>query len=125
MPPHPTIRRSPLKNAFVCAQCNRNFQSKSGHIRHINAKHICLPMNSPQSTEDDFSEVSSSCPGSLCPAPSPLSHVFESPLPDFDFGGENDFNFGNSDIDNIPPLSPLGDMSTEYHPYLNGKVNKI
>lgn len=126
MPPLPTIHRSPLKKFFVCAQCYRKFRSKSGRTRHINAKHAGLPvltnLNSPQSAEADrFSEVSS-CPGSLSPAP--LSHVFESPsrTGNLDLGGENDFIFGNSDID---PPGDTASTSTEYHPYLNGKINNI
>lgn len=128
MPRRPTIHHSPLKKAFVCAQCNRRFRSKAGRTRHINAKHSGLQMNSPQSAEaDHFSEVSSR-PGSFSPAP--LSHV-DSPSRNsdtFNFGGENDFNFSNGDIDNTPPLSPSRDAastSTEYHPYLNGKMNNI
>jgi hypothetical protein len=93
----------------------------------MNAKHSGLRMNSPSpQSEEHFSEVSS-CPGSLSPAP--LSHV-NSPSRNsdtFNFGGENDFNFNNGDIDNNPPLSPPQDAaststSTEYHPYINGKI---
>src|SRR5271154_2320596 len=123
--PRPTINHSPSKKAFICSHCNRKFQSKAGCTRHINAKHHGLQANSPQSTDADSSEVeNSSCPGS--PSPALPSHIFDTPLCDA-FNDENDFNFGNDDIDmpQSPPLSPLQDtptsMFTEHHPYLNGK----
>jgi hypothetical protein len=131
MPRRPTVHDSPLKK-FVCSQCNRRFRSKSGRTRHINAKHnygLQMNLGSPQSAEaDNFSDISS-CLGSLN-------------SDTFDFGSENNFNFGNNDIYNSGNLNDLDDSdiyntprspsqdtastsSTEYHPYLNGKLINI
>lgn len=132
MPRRPTIHQSTLENAFGCAQCNRQFRSKAGRTRHVNAKHGGLKMNSEsrqsstETTGSDFSEVSS-CPNSQIPAPpsqaslvfDTLSHTGNSDT--FNFG-ENDFNDG--DRNESPPLSLSQDTAsilTEYHPYLNGK----
>jgi hypothetical protein len=60
-------------------------------------------MNSPQSAETDYFSEVSSCPGSLSPVP--LGYV--EPLrnsDDLNFGSEDDFNFSNGNIDNVPPL---------------------
>lgn len=142
MPRRPTIYHSPLKTAFVCAKCNRNFRSRAGRTRHVNAKHSGQWANSPQSVEgDNSSEVeNSSCPGS--PSLALPNHISDAPSPDtfdrintFDSGdnnanldhdfGENNPNFNNDDIDmpQTPPLLPSQDTTfTEYHPYLNGKM---
>jgi hypothetical protein len=141
MPRPPTVHDTPLEKEFVCAQCNGKFRSNAGRTRHINAKHSdsVLQMNSksPQSEEaGHFSDSDiSSCPGFPSPTSTPLGNIFDSPSRNsdtfnFDTDRENDFNFSNHDgnMDNTPPLSPLQDTastSTEYHPYINGKMNNL
>ena len=107
-------------------------------------------MNSPQSEGKNCSEAeNSSCSGSLSLAPS--NHIFDALSSDtfnrsntfdhsktFAFGdndassdhkfGENNPNLNNDDIGmpQAPPLSPSQDTTfTEYHPYLNDKMNHI
>ena len=118
MPRRPTNYNPPLEKAFICAQCTRKFRSKTGRIRHINAKHGGLRIKSPQSAEDDNFHETSSRPG--FPSPTPPSHFDMPSLAHnsdvFDFG-DNDFNFNNNDtipspsqdtasnVYRIPPLS--------------------
>jgi hypothetical protein len=115
------------KKTFVCTHCNRNFRSNAGRTRHMNAKHIGLPIriNSPHSAEIDhnFSKVSSH-PGFLS-SPAPPSHRDVLDRSDAPNLSENDFHLGDGDTDVDPPLSPSRDMFTEYHPYLNGKTDNI
>jgi hypothetical protein len=130
MPRAPTVH-----NIFLCAQCNRKFRSNAGRTRHIKAKHGGLQINYPQSEleeDDDFSDLSSH-PGFPTRSPN-LSNIVDSPSRNSDFnfgaGSEHDFNFGNDNIYNTPPLSPSRDTaqassSIEYHPYLNGKMNNL
>jgi hypothetical protein len=123
-------RDTPLKKTFVCGHCNKKFRSNGGRTRHINARHNGQQMDPPQSQEVDNSSVSS-CPGFL--SPTSLGNIFDSPSHNsdtfFGAGTENDFNFDNDgSADDTPPPSPSRDkasISTEYHPYLNGKMNNI
>jgi hypothetical protein len=134
--PRPPSKILPVKKAFLCPQCNRNFRSKAGRTRHINAKHGDLQMKSPKSEEVDhhLSDVSS-CPG--FPSPSIHSHAFHSPSRNsstinFSAGSENDIDFGNlndNTDDTRPPSSSssqgMASLSREYHPYINGETSSL
>ena len=136
MPCPPMICNTPLKKPFVCPHCNHKFRSNGSRTRHINAKHGGLHIrDSPHSEGANTSSDISSYPGSTTPlSPQALGHIFCSPSCNLDttfsFGGgtENDFNSSNENINNISPFSLLQDTvltSTEYHPYLNGKMNNL
>ena len=150
MPCCTTIYHSPPKKTFVCIKCNRKFWSRAGCTQHTNIKHSGQLANLVEANDSSKVE-NSSYPGLLSLVHAPSSDTFNNNNLNFN---NNDIPQAPplspsqdilhapllplqdmlhappllplQDIPPAPSLSPLQDtMFTEYHPYLNGKINNI